>query len=82
MIYQHPLAYLLGIEGLALLRAWAGDYDDEAEDDVARGLEWAQRAAATDDYFDVHCWAFTPAVFVAVLPSVVIYGAMALYAMR
>ncbi len=28
MIYQHPLAYLLGIEGLALLRAWAGDYDE------------------------------------------------------
>ena len=29
MIYQHPLAYLLGIEGLALLRAWAGDHDEE-----------------------------------------------------
>ena len=28
MIYQHPLAYLLGVEGLALLRAWAGDYDE------------------------------------------------------
>ena len=27
MIYQHPLAYLLGMEGVALLRAWAGDYD-------------------------------------------------------
>jgi SAM-dependent methyltransferase len=27
MIYQHPLAYLLGIEGVALLRAWAGDFD-------------------------------------------------------
>lgn len=27
MIYQHPLAYLLGIEGLALLSGWAGDYD-------------------------------------------------------
>lgn len=27
MIYQHPLAYLLGMEGLALLRAWAGDHD-------------------------------------------------------
>src|SRR4029450_4962804 len=26
VIYQHPLAYLLGVEGLALLRAWAGDY--------------------------------------------------------
>lgn len=29
MIYQHPLAYLLGLEGAALLRAWAGDYDRE-----------------------------------------------------
>ena len=30
MVYQHPLAYLLGMEGLALLRAWAGDdgYDE------------------------------------------------------
>lgn len=27
--YQHPLAYLLGIEGVALLRAFAGDYDRE-----------------------------------------------------
>lgn len=27
MIYQHPLAYLLGLEGVALLRAWAGDHD-------------------------------------------------------
>lgn len=29
MIYQHPLAYLLGLEGMALLRAWAGDFDQE-----------------------------------------------------
>jgi ubiquinone/menaquinone biosynthesis C-methylase UbiE len=27
-VYQHPLAYLLGIEGTALLRAWAGDHDE------------------------------------------------------
>ena len=26
--YQHPLAYLLGLEGLALLRGWAGDFDE------------------------------------------------------
>jgi len=32
MIYQHPLAYLLGIEGVALLRAWAGDFDKEFVD--------------------------------------------------
>lgn len=27
MVYQHPLGYLLGLEGVALLRAYAGDYD-------------------------------------------------------
>jgi ubiquinone/menaquinone biosynthesis C-methylase UbiE len=27
VIYQHPLAYLAGLEGIALLRAFAGDYD-------------------------------------------------------
>jgi SAM-dependent methyltransferase len=28
-IYQHPLAYLIGLEGVALLRGFAGDYDRE-----------------------------------------------------
>jgi SAM-dependent methyltransferase len=28
-IYQHPLAYLVGMEGVALLRGFAGDYDRE-----------------------------------------------------
>jgi SAM-dependent methyltransferase len=28
VIYQHPLAYLLGLEGVALLRAWIGDFDE------------------------------------------------------
>lgn len=27
MIYQHPLGYLLGLEGVALLRAYAGEHD-------------------------------------------------------
>jgi hypothetical protein len=27
VIYQHPLAYLLGLEGIALLRAFLGAYD-------------------------------------------------------
>jgi ubiquinone/menaquinone biosynthesis C-methylase UbiE len=26
-IYQHPLSYLLGLQGIALLRAFSGDYD-------------------------------------------------------
>jgi ubiquinone/menaquinone biosynthesis C-methylase UbiE len=28
MIYQHPLAYLLGLEGIALLHAFGGEYDE------------------------------------------------------
>lgn len=27
MIYQHPLAYLLGVEGIGLLRAFSGEFD-------------------------------------------------------
>jgi len=29
MVFQHPLAYLLGLQGVALLRSFAGDYDRE-----------------------------------------------------
>jgi len=29
VISQNPLAYLLGLEGVALLRAFAGEYDRE-----------------------------------------------------
>jgi hypothetical protein len=29
VIYQHPLAYLLGLEGVALLRAFDGEYGRE-----------------------------------------------------
>jgi len=29
VICQNPLAYLVGVEGVALLRAFAGDYDRE-----------------------------------------------------
>jgi ubiquinone/menaquinone biosynthesis C-methylase UbiE len=29
VIYQHPLAYLLGLEGIALLHSFAGEYDRE-----------------------------------------------------
>ena len=39
MVYQHPLAYLIGMEGLALLRAWAGDYDYDREFVTARLAE-------------------------------------------
>lgn len=29
MIYQHPLAYMLGLQGVALMRAFNGEYDRE-----------------------------------------------------
>jgi SAM-dependent methyltransferase len=45
MIYQHPLAYLLGLEGIALLRAWAGDFD---KDFVDRRLAEVRRLLATE----------------------------------
>jgi SAM-dependent methyltransferase len=32
VIHQHPLAYLLGLEGIALLRAFGGDYDGDFTD--------------------------------------------------
>lgn len=62
-IYLHPLAYLLGIEGVALLRAFAGAYDREftlarfreirelleAPDTFGGGVE-AQPVAARDLY--------------------------------
>jgi ubiquinone/menaquinone biosynthesis C-methylase UbiE len=45
VIYQHPLAYLLGLEGLALLRAWAGEFDQEF---VARRLADVRRLLDTE----------------------------------
>lgn len=42
MIYQHPLAYLLGVEGLALLRAWAGEGDHD-EPFIRRRIEAVRR---------------------------------------
>jgi hypothetical protein len=49
-------------------QAWAGAYGQQTvEDDVEQGLEFARRAADSDDYVDVHCWTFTPASFLATL---------------
>jgi SAM-dependent methyltransferase len=31
-MYQHPLAYVLGLEGVALLRGWAGEHDKQYVD--------------------------------------------------
>ena len=49
MIYQHPLAYLVGLEGIALLRAWAGDFD---KDFVDRRLAEVRRLLATESLAD------------------------------
>jgi SAM-dependent methyltransferase len=63
VIYQHPLAYLLGLEGIALLRAFAGDYDRDftlarlreiralldSADELGEGVE-AQPVTARDGY--------------------------------
>lgn len=43
--YQHPLAYLLGLEGIALLRAWGGDFDQEF---VERRLAEVRRLLDTE----------------------------------
>ncbi len=56
------------IESVDAAAAWAGEYDFQGvDDDAERGLEWARKAAASDDYFDVHCWVFTPDSFLATL---------------
>ncbi|WP_033290080.1 class I SAM-dependent methyltransferase [Amycolatopsis jejuensis] len=62
MSYEHPLAYLLGVEGSALLRAFTGEHDREfvdarlaeirallADENLADGVEVTQ-LAPTDGY--------------------------------
>ncbi len=52
MIHEHPLAYLLGIEGIALLRAFTGDYDRDFLEsriaEVRRLLDDESLTAAVD----------------------------------
>jgi SAM-dependent methyltransferase len=56
VIYQHPLAYLLGMEGLALLRAWAGDYDYDQRFVTARIAEI--RRLLDDEALTAHAGVF------------------------
>jgi hypothetical protein len=57
---------------------WAGAVDYGAiPPNFAQGLEWAQKAAATDEYSDVHCWVFTPESFVSVLQALFELGLVA-----
>lgn len=46
VIYQHPLAFLLGLEGVALMRAFAGEYEQAfTEARIAEIRELLDRAA-------------------------------------
>ena len=40
VIHQHPLAYLLGLEGIALMRAFAGEYDRAFTDARIAEVGW------------------------------------------
>jgi ubiquinone/menaquinone biosynthesis C-methylase UbiE len=48
VIYQHPLAYLLGLEGTALLRAFAGEHDEKF---VLARLDEVRQLLADDQSF-------------------------------
>ncbi|SHF89273.1 class I SAM-dependent methyltransferase [Streptoalloteichus hindustanus] len=54
MIYEHPLAYLLGLEGVALLRAFTGEFDrDFVESRIAEIRELLADEALAGDGVDV-----------------------------
>jgi SAM-dependent methyltransferase len=54
MIYQHPLAYLLGLEGVALMRAFAGEHDRSfTEARIAEVRELLDRATEFGTGMDV-----------------------------
>ncbi|MEJ3655518.1 class I SAM-dependent methyltransferase [Actinomycetes bacterium KLBMP 9759] len=69
MIYEHPLAYLLGIEGIALLRGFTGEHDREfveariaeirdllADESLADAAVDVERVGSVDGY---RVWAST-----------------------
>lgn len=54
MIYEHPLAYVLGIEGIALLRGFTGEYDREfVEDRIAEVRRLLDDESLADAAVDV-----------------------------
>jgi hypothetical protein len=73
-LYQHPVAYLLGLEGLALLRAFSGVYDRDftidrfrevrevldSADELGDGIE--ARPIATRDGCRASAWTPGPAL--------------------
>ena len=53
-IYQHPLAYLLGLEGVALMRAFAGDHDRQFTlDRIAEARSLLDRAEEFGDGVEI-----------------------------
>jgi len=50
VIYQHPLAYLLGLEGIALLRAFSGGYDRDFT--ISRLREIRELLDSADEFGD------------------------------
>jgi hypothetical protein len=52
--YQHPLAYVLAVEGAALLRAFAGEHDRDFT--LARIAEVRAFAEAADAWGDGVTW--------------------------
>jgi SAM-dependent methyltransferase len=56
VIYQHPLAYLLGIEGIGLLRAFSGEFDREfVESRLAEMRRLLDDESLADAGVDVDC---------------------------
>jgi hypothetical protein len=53
VIYQDPLAYLVGLEGIALLDAWAGDHD-RAFTEARLAEVWRLRPGGDLVISDVH----------------------------
>jgi SAM-dependent methyltransferase len=56
VIYQHPLAYLLGLEGIALLRAWAGDFDEAFVEARLREVRALLEDERLTSHPGVHVW--------------------------
>jgi ubiquinone/menaquinone biosynthesis C-methylase UbiE len=46
VLYQHPLAYLIGLQGIALMRAFMGDYDRDFADARLREIRELLDSAA------------------------------------
>jgi hypothetical protein len=54
VIHQHPLVYLLGLEGVALMKAFDGEYDREfIHARIAEIRDRLDRAAALGERTDV-----------------------------